>query len=125
MRAVEKRTATEAERKLAEREQVHQLWKRYRAERIGELLKGPYAKAAHELIVFLGTMKLADEAALIDLVNRGPWRTAEADTKFEVLALINAALTTKRERAGLPPFDDGIPPDEEPTAFIVIREMFR
>ena len=123
MRA-EKRVATAAERKLAEREQTYRLWKHYRAERIGELLKGPYAKAAHQLIVFLGTMQPDDAPALIDLIKRGPWRAADADTKFEILALINAALTSRRERAGLPPIDDALP-GKEPTTFLIIREMFR
>src|SRR6184192_3081600 len=90
MRAVEKRAATAAEKKLAEREQTHRLWKHYRAERIEELLKGPYAKAAHESIVFLGTMTLADETRLIDLVKRGPWHAADPDTRFEILSLIDA-----------------------------------
>jgi hypothetical protein len=124
MRAAEKRAATAAEKKLAEREQTHRLWKEYRAERIGELLKGPYAKAAHELLVFLGTMTLTDGAALIDLVRRGPWCTAAANIRFEIISLIDAALTSQRERAGLPPFDDALP-GEEPTAFLVIREMLR
>src|SRR5262249_19153641 len=125
IRAVEKRRiTTAAEKKLAEREQMHRLWKRHRAERIEELLKGPYAKAAHALIVFLGTMKLVDEAALIDQVKCGPWRTADADTRFEILSLINAALTTLRERADLPPIDDALP-GEPLTTFLVIRELLQ
>ena len=124
MRAAEKRAATAAEKKLAEREQLHRLWKDYRAERLGELLKGPYAKAVHELLVFLGTTMPADETALIALVKRGPWRTANADTRFEVLSLVDAALTSQRERAGLPPFDDALP-GEPPTAFGIIRELLR
>jgi hypothetical protein len=116
IRAAEKRTATAAEKKLAEREQTHRLWKKHRAERVGELLKGPYAKATHELLV------LADEAALLALVKRGLWRAADSDTCFEILSLIDAALTTKREAAGLPPFDDALP-GAPPTTFLTGRRM--
>jgi hypothetical protein len=66
------------------------------------------------------------ESALIALVKRGPWRTADADARFQVLALIDAAIVTLRERAGLPPIDDALPWTDEPlTAFQVIREMLR
>ena len=69
---------------------------------------------------------LGAAAALIALVKRGPWRTADADTRFEVLALIDAAIVTLRERAGLPPIDDTLPWTDEPlTVFQVIREMLR
>jgi hypothetical protein len=123
MRAAAKRAATAAEKKLAEREQTHELWKAYRAERIQELLEGPYAKAAHELLVFLGTMP-ADETALIDLVKRGPWRVAPDDIRFEVLALIDTALISQRESTGLPAFDDALP-GEPSTTFLTIRELLR
>jgi hypothetical protein len=123
-RAAEKRAATAAEKKLAEREQTHRLWKSYHAKQIEELLKGPYAKAAHELIVFLGTMTPADEAALITLVKRGPWHAADSDTRFEILSLIDAALTSQRERAGLPPIDDALP-GEESTAFLIVRGLLK
>jgi hypothetical protein len=124
LRAAEKRAATAAEKKFAEREQTHALWKRYRAERIEELLTGPYAKAAHALIVFLGTMTGTDEAALIDLVKGGPWHSAPDDIRFEILVLIDTALTSQRKRAGLPPFDDGLP-GEPPTSLVTIRELLR
>ena len=55
----------------------------------------------------------------------GNWHRTDPDTRFEILSLINAAITELREGHNLPPFDDGIPPDDEPTAFIVIREMFK
>jgi hypothetical protein len=123
-RAAAKRAATAAEKREAVRDQMTGMWRVWRAERVRQLLEGPYGKPAHELVVFLGTMKLADEAALIELIKRAPWRTADADTRFEILALVNAAITTLRERTGLPPIDDALP-DQEPTAFLVIRELLR
>lgn len=123
-RATEKRRATKAEEKaLAEREDLFRLWKKWRRERLETLLAGPHGEAAQELVAFLKTMKLEDEARLIELVRAG-WERTDADTKFEVLSLINAAITALRERAKLPPINDALP-DEEPTAFLIIREMFR
>jgi hypothetical protein len=124
-RATEKRRVTKAEEKaLAEREDLFRLWKKWRRERLETLLAGPDGDAAQKLVAFLKTMKLEDGARLIELVHAGGWERTDADTKFEVLSLINAAITTLRERAKLPPINDPLP-SEKPTAFLIIREMFR
>jgi transcriptional regulator with XRE-family HTH domain len=73
---------------------------------------------------FLQAMTLGDGARLVEFVRAAGWERTDADTKFEVLSLINAAITALRERAELPPIDDALP-DENPTAFLVVREMFR
>jgi len=123
-RATEKRRATKAEEKaLAEREDLFRLWKKWRRERLETLLTGPHGDAAQELVAFLKTMKLEDEARLIELVRAG-WERTDADTKFEVLSLINAAITALRERAKLSPINDALP-HEKPTAFLIIRGLFR
>jgi hypothetical protein len=123
-RAVEKRRATEAEKVLAERNDLFRLWKRWRRERLETLLAGPHGDAARELVAFLQAMTLDDGKALVEFVRAAGWERADADTKFEVLSLINAAITALHERAKLPPINDALP-DEEPTAFLIIREMFR
>jgi hypothetical protein len=124
-RATEKRHVTKAEEKaLAEREDLFRLWKKWRRERLETLLTGPHGDAAQELVAFLKTMKLEDGARLIELVRAGGWERTDDDTKFEVLSLINAAITALRERAELPPINDSLP-SEKPTAFLIIREMFR
>jgi hypothetical protein len=127
-RAAEKRRATAAEKALAkaaaEREDLFFLWRRWRKERLDALLAGPHAAAASELVTFLNAMTLEDGARLIEFVRAADWARADADTKFEILSLINAAITALRERAELPPFSDPLP-GEEPTAFLILREMFR
>ena len=123
-RAAEKRRATAAEKALAERDSLHQLWKVWRKERVAALLSGPRAAAAQGLVAFLQTMTLDDGDRLIEFVRAADWARADADTKFEVLSLINATITALRERAGLPAISDALP-DEEPTTFIILREMFR
>jgi hypothetical protein len=123
-RAAEKRRAKAAEKALAERDDLLHLWKQWRRERLEALLAGSHGAAAQELVAFLQAMTLDDGARLIKHVRAAGWESADADTKFEVLALINAAITALRERAKLPPIDDPLP-HEESSAFLILRELFR
>jgi hypothetical protein len=123
-RAAEKRRATAAEKALAERDDLFHLWKLHRQERLDALLAGPHGAAARELVAFLQTMALDDGNRLVEFVRAAGWARVDADTKLEILALINTAICAMRERAKLPPIDDALP-GEAPTTFIIIREMFR
>jgi hypothetical protein len=123
-RANERRRATAAEKALAERDDLLRLWKRWRRERLEMLLAGPHVNAARELLAFLQAMTLDDGARLVEFVCAAGWARTDADTKFTVLSLIDAAITALRERAELPPIDDALP-DKKPTAFLIIREMLR
>jgi hypothetical protein len=123
--AAEQHRVTKREEKaLAEREDLFRLWRKWRKERLDELLAGTHSEAAGALVAFLKVMTLADGARLVEHVRAGGWEHTDADTKFEVLSLINATITTLRERAELPPFDDGFPGDK-PTVFLIIKEMLR
>ena len=123
-RAAEKRRATAAEKALAERDSLLCLWKLWRKERLEALLSGPYGAAARGLVAFLQTMTLNDGDRLVEFVRAADWARADADTRFEVLSLINVTITALRERAKLPPIADALH-DEAPTTFLIIREMFR
>jgi hypothetical protein len=123
-RAAARRREKAAEKALQQRDRLFRIWTKWRRERVDVLLAGPHGAKAQALIEFLQTMALDDGPQLIELVRAGDWHLANADTRFEILSVINTAITTLHERHGLPPFDDGIPPDHERTAFI-IREMFR
>jgi hypothetical protein len=126
--ATEKRRVTAAQKAadkaLAERKDLFRLWKKWRRERLETLLAGPHSAAAGELIAFLRAMTLDDGARLVEFVRAAGWVHADADTKFEILSLINAAITVLRERADLPPFDDPLP-KEPPNAFLIIKELFK
>jgi len=123
-RAAEKRRDTAAEKALAERDDLFRLWRRWRHERLEALLAGPHGDAARELVAFLQTMTLDDGIRLVEFVRAAGWKRTDADAKFEVLSLINVTITALRERAELSPFDDPLP-DQKPTAFLIIRELFR
>ena len=108
------------------RHAVHQdepgtAYRQWRHEHREALLAGQHGDAARCLIDFLEDMGLHDGAALIRLVERGQWRSADFDTRLEILALIDSAIISLRERHGLPPFDDALPADP-PNAFLLIRE---
>jgi len=123
-RAAETRRAKVTEKELAERNDLFRAWEKWRQERLETLLAGPHGAAAQELVAFLNAMTIEDGARLVEFVRAAGWERADADTKFEVLSLINAAITALRERAKLPAFDDPLP-HEEPSAFLIIRELFR
>ncbi len=122
-RAAESRAMRAAERKaiIIKRDRLCDEWQRWHEERRDALLAGPHAAAAQALLDFLETMTLSDGAALIAQIERGPWRGADADTRFEILSLIDACIVSLRERGGLPPFDDALP-GEPLNVFLVVRE---
>ena len=48
-----------------------------------------------------------------------PWSGADEDTRFEILALLDAMIVKRHEQMGLPPFDDGWPSGRE-SVFVTI-----
>lgn len=103
---------------LQERSHEFRLWKHWRRERLDALLAGPYAEPAQALLTFLRTMPGA--TALIDFIDAGPWDKADRNTRFEILALVDAAIIARRERMGLVPFDDALPGQPD-NAFLILR----
>jgi hypothetical protein len=103
---------------LTERDVEFRLWKRWRRERLDALLAGPYAEPAQALLTFFKTM--TGPTALIDFIRSGPWSDTDADVQSEILALVDDAIVHRRERMGLPPFDDALP-DQSPNAFLILR----
>jgi muconolactone delta-isomerase len=124
-RAAETRREKVKAKALQERADLFRLWKQRRHEQFETLLAEPHGERVRELLAFLRTMSLDDGPQLVEFVRAAGWHRTDPDTRFEILALINAAITALREQHDLPPFDHGIPPDEEPTAFVIIRELFR
>jgi hypothetical protein len=120
LRRAETRAQPAREKELRERDELFALWRKHHRAQRDALLAGPHGTAAQALIGFMKVMTLDDGAALIDLVLAGPWRRADADTRFVVLQLIDGTLVRLRERNGLAPFDDSLG-DEPPTAFQIIR----
>jgi hypothetical protein len=57
-------------------------------------------------------------------VRSGPWRDADDDARFLILALVDAAIIRLRKRDNLVPFDDPIGAEEFNT-FLTIRKMLQ
>jgi hypothetical protein len=96
-----------------------------RKARLEELMSGPNGAHIRALRSYLRVMTIDSAPELIEYVTRSKWlRTADADTRYDVLGMISRGITSLRLRNGLEPFDDGLW-DEEPSAFVIIREMLR
>jgi hypothetical protein len=119
-RAVEKRVRKAA----AERELLSAAWRQRQGQRRDALLTGPYGDDARHLIGVLKGMAFDQGAALIRLIDAGPWRDANVEVRFEILALIDEHIVDLRARHGLPPFDDNLP-DEQLTVFQIVREALQ
>jgi hypothetical protein len=110
---------TRQQKKLAEQRLEFRLWKRWRRERVESLLVGPYAESAQALLDFFQTKP--SPSSLIDFIAAGPWEKADADIRFEILALVDTVIMKRRERMGLAPFDDALP-GRPLNVFLILRE---
>jgi hypothetical protein len=118
MKAAQKR----ALKKVADdRATLFKVYKQWQAGRREALLAGPYGDAFRDVMVALDGVTLADIDNIHAMVIAGPWRTAPADIRFELLNLIDAVLIELRERADLPPFNDPLPGDQ-PDIFQHVKE---
>jgi hypothetical protein len=109
---------------LEKRNRMVALWCRWRQQQVDDALLGPHGSALAELMQFLGGLTLETEPALVELVRKGPWRSADPDTRYLIMRLVGSRLAELREAAGLPPFSDPLPGDP-PNAFLTIRELLR
>ena len=91
--------AKRQEKTLEERDRPLRMHARWRAEAVKALLAGPHGTDARAVLDFLERMD-ASAAGLIKHVRAGPWRTADKDIRFLILAIVDAALTRLRECAG-------------------------
>jgi hypothetical protein len=111
----------EKDQKLADDAYLLRAWRKWHRERLDEVLAGPHAVIATQIVEFLKTMTPASANALLALMRTQVWADVDADTKFELLHTINDAITKLRERTGLPPIDDALP-DQRANAFLLIKE---
>jgi hypothetical protein len=128
VRAAEKRQMHRAQKQalikaVNERDLLLRLWKRWRVGLVDSALEGPYQKHIEKLIEFLESLTLKDEDRLVQVVRAGKWQQTHPDIRFLVLRLVDAKLVALREKAGLPPFDDGLPGDPPTTFQIIYNEL--
>jgi hypothetical protein len=118
VRARQTAVDTHREKHAVHRDELCTAYWRWRRE---ALLAGRRGDAAYRLIDFLEDMGLQDGAALMRLVQRGQWQSADLDTRLEILSLIDRAITGLGEKHGMPPFDNALPA-EPPNVLLLIRK---
>jgi hypothetical protein len=114
---------SDMEKRLDERDLLTKLYRQHVAERKQALLDGPHGKDIRGLLSFVRTMTPSSAPALVKLVENAAWlRTADDETRYGVLSLINRGIINLRKREGLMPFEDALP-DEPPTASEQIKNL--
>ena len=106
------------DQRLKEQQIEFLLWKRWRHERLDALLNGAYGAAANDLLEFLKTMQSPSQ--LIAFIDGGPWARADRNTRFKILALLDAVIIKQREKRNLDPFDDALPGQPD-NVFLILR----
>jgi hypothetical protein len=82
-------------------------WKTWRHEEVTAALAGPHGA---DLAGLIAELKAAPSWDAIDTQKLlAPWRDTDRDMYALVVRVINAFVASKREEAGLPPWDDGVP----------------
>jgi hypothetical protein len=123
-RAAETRAArklnSDHDKELENRARQLKRWEQWRQERLDRALAGRHGKALAKLIAWLDRAGAPSDADLI--AQAWSWCHADAGTRFLVLRLIDGHIIRRRERAGLPPFDDTLP-GKPPSAFLRIRDL--
>jgi hypothetical protein len=124
MRAAKTRAERKAAKSINDKQIQFELWRKWHHKQTKKLLTGPFGKDIKTLSAFLERMTLTDGENLIHLIERGPWRDVDQDTRYLVLSLIDSRIVYLHETEGWPPFDDTMPfLDSKPTLFLRIREM--
>jgi hypothetical protein len=125
MRGAAIRAEKAKNKKLADRDLLHDGWRKWHQEQMDELLRGEHAAPAQELATFLERMTMEDGDALLALIEQQQWHCADEDTCYHVLRMVSHTIVYLRGLAGLDPFDDPLPFDDnaEPSLFMLIREV--
>jgi hypothetical protein len=110
------------EKELRDNAHLLRAWKRWHAGQLEEVLAGPHAVIATQVVHFLKTMTPASANALLALMRGQTWASVDANTKFVLLHELNQVITRLREGAGLAPIDDALP-GERPNAFLLIKDL--
>lgn len=119
----EKRAAAAkaAEQEMKDEILLSKLYKRWKDAKRAALLAGPHGKEIKGVISFLETMTLTSAPTLLKIVDGSAWlQSLSMNERHDLLNIIGLGIARCREKAGLPPFDDGLP-GEPPKAFEQIK----
>jgi hypothetical protein len=122
--AATRRARTAAEKKLEEEQELSKMYMKLRRETINQMLDGPFGGDIRRVQRFLRVMTIESAPDLVEFVRReAHWMKAQPiEHQYLLLKLLGNGITRVRERAGLSPFDDGLPGDS-PKAFETIKQI--
>jgi hypothetical protein len=97
-------------------------WKKWHRGQLDEVLAGPHAVIATQVVEFLKTMTPASANALLALMRGQTWADVDANTKFTLLHEIDNAITRMRAKNNMPAIEDPLP-HERLSVFPTIKRM--
>lgn len=113
--------ARQAEQEMKDEALLSKMYKRWKDQKRTALLAGPHGREIKGIISFLDTMTLSSAPTLLRIVDQSTWlQSLSLDERHQLLNLIGVGIARCREKAGLQPFDDGLP-GEPPKAFEQIK----
>jgi hypothetical protein len=101
------------QKEIEDQSRLLRSWRAWHQEQLEVALAGAHGALVTELMIILDRLELSSSAALVALMERSDWNAVDADTRFEVLHLINTRISKMRERHGLPAIDDPLPPQSD------------
>jgi hypothetical protein len=117
-----KKRSRALEKELADNSTLLRQWHEWHAEQRAEAVAGPHGASVAQLLDVLSSLTLRSGVELVTFIGSQDWSDIDFDTKFTCLHEIDTCITALREKAGMPPFDDGFPP-ERTTGFLIIRHL--
>ena len=115
--------SAQAEKELEDDSRLLVLYRRYKKAQVQSLVEGRFGPQVKALLTIMRTMTLDSAPDLIRYIRGSAWiAQLSRDEKHILLGLIGRAVTKTREKAGLEPFDDGLPGDP-PKAFETIKML--
>ena len=116
-----RRARIQAEKEVEDEKVLTKAYRRWKRAKRDALLAGPHGREVRGIVSFLDTMSLSSAPALIGTIERAHWvKALSADDRHTLLGIVGAGIARCREKAGLDPYDDGVPGDP-PKAFERIK----
>lgn len=115
--------SAQAEKELEDDSRLLVLYRRYKKAQVRSLVEGRFGPQVKALLTIMHTMTLDSAPDLIRYIRGSAWiAQLSKDEKHILLGLIGRAITKVREKAGMAPFDDGLPGDP-PKAFEILKNI--
>jgi hypothetical protein len=113
--------ALSKDQKLAETGKLTRAYKQWQREQLAAALAGAHGATITELLTLLDQLELNSAAMLLDFMQRSNWNAVDYNTRLTILHEINQAIARMREKHGLLPIDDPLPPKQN--VFLRIKNL--